>query len=167
MDYPKFKYIEDCHDILEYNKEGVQCQCCGKITNFYTEHIYCVEDIDVICDECIKSGFACKKFNGSFNEARKIDNIDAFNEIVHKTPRIPAFQEFIWPDCCNDMCKYLRLVRLATDKDLEDPAIIESLKETWKNQYITLDDLVKFHWADILLFQCTHCGKYYANLDQD
>ncbi|MBO5884510.1 MAG: hypothetical protein J6Q51_01810 [Clostridia bacterium] len=40
MDYPKFKYIEDSEEVLQYSKKGVKCQCCGKTVNFYNDFIY-------------------------------------------------------------------------------------------------------------------------------
>ena len=164
MDYPKFKYIEDSEEVLQYSKKGVKCQCCGKTVNFYNDFIYAEEDVDCICYDCIQSGLACEKFNGSFNEANQIENVEAYNEVVYKTPVIPTYQEFTWPDCCNDMCKYLRRF---TEEDLNDEKIMNDLQETYQDEYISFEELTTFPLEDILLFKCLHCGKHFVILDLD
>ena len=164
MEYPKFKYVANGEDVLQYDKNGVKCKCCGKVANFYTDFIYSEQEVDVICDECVKSGLACEKFDGTFNDANEIDNVEALDEIVHKTPVLPTYQEFIWPDCCNDMCKYLRRL---TKKDLKDAKIMQDLQQTYDDEFVSLEELKTFPSENILLFQCPHCSKHYVILDLD
>lgn len=164
MEYPKFKYVENSEEVLKYSKKGKKCECCGETSNFYTDFIYAEEDVSCICHECIQSGLACEKYDGSFNEANQIDNVDAYDEVVYKTPVIPTYQEFIWPDCCNDMCKYLRR---CTQDDFKNNKIMQDLEQTYQDEYVSLEELKTFPEENILLFQCLHCGKYFVILDLD
>ena len=164
MEYPKFKYVANGQDVLQYTKKGVKCDCCGKVANFYTDFIYAEQDVEAICDECVKSGLACEKFDGAFNEAGEIANEEAIDEIVHKTPVLPTYQEFIWPDCCDDMCVYLRR---CTKKDFNDTKIMQDLEKTYNDEFVSLDEVKNFPEENLLLFQCSHCGKHYIILDLD
>lgn len=164
MEYPKFKYVEDGKDVIKYSKEKLICQCCGKSTNFFTDFIYSELDIDVICADCVKSGLACATFQGFFNNTKKIRNIDAVNEITFRTPVLPSYQEFLWPDCCKDMCKYLR--RLSKN-NLKDEKIMKDVQETFKDEFVSFEELKTFPSDNLLLFQCLHCGKHHVILDLD
>ncbi len=73
---PTFKYHPDSLDTgaFEESKEGVICDCCGKTTHiFYTAPFFSVEDIEYLCPECVSSGKAAEKFDGSFQDNFSLD----------------------------------------------------------------------------------------------
>lgn len=168
MEYPKLKYVKDSKGFFDYSKEGVVCKCCGNNTHFYAFSIYSTEDIDVICYDCVVSGNACKKFNGTFNEVSKlIDNKEAMNEIIKKPPTIPAYQEIGWPTCCNDMCIYLGV---CSKEDLENEQIWNDIEETYDEddaKYIPLEELKEMNPSYLLLFKCPVCNKHRIVVDLD
>ena len=68
---PTFRYHPDPLDTgaFDESKEGVVCDCCGKTTHiFYTNPFFSIEDIAYLCPECIASGAAARKYNGSFQD---------------------------------------------------------------------------------------------------
>ena len=166
MEYPKFKYLENSEEFLNFSEEGVVCDCCGKTTNLFTDTMYTAEDINAICVDCIKSGEACEKFDGEFNTVSIINNKEATDELLHKTPAIHTFQEIDWPACCNDFCKFLRFF---TDDDYENEQIWEDLEETLENdeEYYTIEDIKDMDLSYLLLYKCEICGKYHIKIDVD
>ena len=164
MKFPKLKYIEDSSDVYEYSKEGKICQCCGKKANFYTTMIYCDDDIDVICQDCVVSGRACEKFDGYFNESEESGNFMAKDEVEICTPTLPTYQEVVWPACCNNYCKYLRRF---TKEDSKNETIMKSLEKTFDDEFVPFEDLKNYKGDYVILFKCEECGEYYAIVDMD
>ena len=74
---PAFRYHPDPLDTgaFEESAEGVVCDCCGKMTHiFYTNPFFSVEDIEHLCPECIASGEAARKYDGSFQDDCSLDD---------------------------------------------------------------------------------------------
>ena len=90
--------------------------------------------MNAICPECISSGEAAKIFNGTFNEATEINNVSAMEEVEKNTPGVMSFQYFVWPACCNDMCRYLRR---ASKQDFKNDKFWQDVAETYEE-----DDLM-------------------------
>ena len=76
---PKFKYHPYIYD-KEKVLDGVRfdnnvCQCCGNKTDVYVSTMYCCENIDCICMECVANGKAAEKYDGEFiQDAEKISD---------------------------------------------------------------------------------------------
>ncbi|MBQ8426069.1 MAG: CbrC family protein [Clostridia bacterium] len=166
MEYPIFKYMANAKEFLNYSEDGVVCDCCGKTTNIFTDNMYTAKRINAICVDCIKSGEACKKFDGEFNTVTIIDNKEAIDELVHKTPAIQTFQEIDWPACCNDFCKFLRIF---TDVDFENEQIWEDIKETFDEdeEGYSIDYVKEMDLSYLLLYKCEICGKHHIKIDVD
>ena len=164
MELPKFRYIEKCEDVLTISEKPVKCDCCGKETRVFASTMYTQQNVNSICVECIQSGLACEKFDGTFNNVPEIDNESAVLELSTKTPPLPTYQEIDWPDCCNDFCKFLRI---ATKNDLKNAKILNDLEETFDDDVFEVDELQKMNPNYLLLFQCTKCGKHYVEVDLD
>lgn len=84
---PKFKYHPNLYKSGEVEfQEGI-CNCCGQKVNAYITSMYCVEDVDCICLECVASGRAADKFDGTFIQgADPIDDEEKKNELFCRTP---------------------------------------------------------------------------------
>ena len=84
---PTFRYHPDPLDTgaFDESKEGVVCDCCGKTTHiFYTNPFFSIEDIAYLCPECIASGAAARKYNGSFQDDLSLDD-SRFNRRNNET----------------------------------------------------------------------------------
>lgn len=122
---PHFKYNPNVYKngMVEFGS-GI-CQCCGEKTNAYIQNIYAIEDIDCICMNCVSSGKAAHKFNGTYiQDADWIDNPIATEELYKKTPGYISWQGENWAACCNDYCEYIETVGT---KELEELGIAEQL----------------------------------------
>ena len=74
---PTFRYHPNPLETgaFEESADGVACDCCGKTTHiFYTGPFYAVEDIECLCPECISSGEAARKYDGSFQDDCSVDD---------------------------------------------------------------------------------------------
>ena len=165
---PVFKYNPNAYitGIVVFG-EAV-CQCCGKTVTAYTENMYTADDIDCICMECVASGAAAKRFNGTFiQDADPINNAEAKDELFHRTPGYFSWQGENWAACCNDYCEYLGTVGT---EELEELGIADEFFNSdgsygdWKN---VRQDLMKDGYVNGYLFRCLHCGKYHLRIDAD
>ena len=90
---PKFKYHPNIYD-GEKVIDGVEfgentCQCCGNKTEVYVTSMYCREDVDCICMECVASGKAAEKFDGQFiQDAEDISDEGKSEELFITAPGI-------------------------------------------------------------------------------
>ena len=137
-------------------------------TNAYIQNIYAIEDIDCICMNCVSSGKAAHKFNGTYiQDADWIDNPIATEELYKKTPGYISWQGENWAACCNDYCEYIGTVGT---KELEELGIAEQLFDE-DGSFDGYDNarqyLVKDGSFCGYLFQCFHCGKYHLRVDAD
>ena len=165
---PKFKYHPNVYEcgVVEFGKGT--CNCCGKEVEAYVQMMYTTEDVDCICMDCVASGKAAEKFDGSFiQDADSIDNEAASEELWCRTPGYLSWQGENWVACCNDYCEYIGTVGT---KELEELGIADELFEAdgsyegWKDarKYLTKDGSLCGY-----LFHCLHCGKYHLRVDAD
>lgn len=164
MNLPTFKYIENPEKILAYSDKPINCDCCGKEVHCYANSMYTQHQVNAICCDCIKDGSACKKFKGNFNDAIEMDNASAMEELLTRTPPLPTYQNFFWPECCEDFCKFLRV---CSPSDLKDEKILSDLKETYDEEEVSFEELSLINPYYILLFQCLKCGKHHIIIDFD
>ena len=114
---PTFRYHPNPLETgaFEESKEGVVCDCCGKMTHiFYTNPFFSVEDIAYLCPECIASGEAARKYDGSFQDDFSVDDgvddPEKLDELIHRTPGYCGWQQEYWRAHCGDYCAYLGYV---------------------------------------------------------
>ena len=165
---PKFYYHPNVYenDIVEF-KKGI-CDCCGKEAKAYLGMMYTKEHVDCICMECVASGEAAKKFNGSFIEdAEDVSDPKKREELFSKTPGYVSWQGEHWLACCDDYCEFIGDAGI---KELEKlDSCEEVLKECSKNYDWEYDDLKRDLTAGGTmagyLFKCKHCGKYHLYVD--
>ena len=168
---PNFTYIDDPRFVCNTVRFAKKCNCCGTKTNIiYTNGMYCGEDVDLLCPQCIISGEASKKYNGFFNDvefADCIDNQPAKEELAKRTPTLNTWQDVQWVDCCNDYCRF---VKYLAPEDFENQEIFLSVQQTYKGESVPFENLktvCEKSTANILLFQCRVCKKYYIRVDLD
>ncbi len=171
---PEFKYHPNplATGAFEQCKEGVICDCCGKTTNIYYEApFYTVDDIDYLCPNCIASGDAAKKFDGTFQDDYSVDDgvedIDKLDELIHRTPGYCGWQQEYWRAHCGDYCAFIGYVGAAElkalgvmEEVLDDSLWDEEQKELIRNS-------VNGGSFQCYLFQCLHCGKHMLWMDVD
>lgn len=171
-----FKYHPNVWEIGVFSKsvngEIVTCQCCDGKTEYYLEKMYCKEDIECVCPECVASGKAAEKFNGTFiqdAEIDKVDSVEKIDELMKRTPGYISWQGEYWLACCNDFCQYIGEVGI---DDLKKMGIAEQVISDYEkdNPYNYYEDCMEYLGNGIMqgyLFQCLHCGKYRLWVDAD
>lgn len=88
---PKFKYHPNVYD-KEKVLDAVQfdnnvCQCCGNKTDVYVSTMYCSEEVDCICMECVANGKAAEKYDGEFIQyAEEISDEEKRTELFRRIP---------------------------------------------------------------------------------
>lgn len=174
LSLPTFQYHPDplYTGAFEESKEGVVCDCCGKTIHiFYTGPFFSVEDISYLCPECIASGEAARKYNGSFQDNSSlddsVDNPEKLDELIHRTPGYSGWQQEYWRAHCGDYCAFLGYVGIrelqalgVLEEVLDDPMWDEEQKEMIRKS-------VNGGHLQCYLFQCLHCGKHLLWMDVD
>ncbi len=167
-----FKYHPNVYDneVVIYGS-GV-CDCCNKEVQAYCDSMYCRENVECICLDCIKSGAAAEKFNGTFSdlpEALVTDEAKT-DELLKRTPGYANWQGESWKTCCDDYCAFLGDVG---SKELDELGLFDEFvapyardekeKEEIRNALKKIDEGSMVGY----LFQCLHCGKYKYDTDCD
>jgi Uncharacterized protein conserved in bacteria len=163
-----FKYHPNLYesDILEKGERV--CDCCGKTVSIYYGRMYCKEDVNCLCLDCVSSGNAARKFNGGFiqdGESEKIIDEEKKKELFERTPGYISWQGEYWLVCCKDFCAYIGEVGT---KELEVMGIADEvfLEYDARGEYGNAREyLVKGGIMAGYLFQCLHCGKYHLWVD--
>lgn len=167
---PSFKYSPNLESIgILDNKENT-CECCGDRVAKTISHMYCVDEIQCICLNCVSNGKAAEKFDGDFIQDAEHDLVtdpEKINELFQRTPGYISWQGEYWLAHCQDFCAYLGEVGT---KELEELGIADQVIA----EYEALDEyedirpyLTKAGSMCGYLFQCLHCGKYRLWVDAD
>lgn len=169
----QFKYHPNVYelDIFFKAEEGKfpVCECCGRETEYSYEMMYCVDSIDCLCPECIASGRAAEKFDGSFiqdAEDHKVNDVEKQQELYERTPGYHSWQGEEWLACCGDYCAFIGY----TDMDkLNEMGIADEVLEKFDEdtREFICDALTENGPIYGYLFRCLHCGKYHLGTDAD
>lgn len=171
---PTFRYHPNpiATGAFEESEEGVACDCCGEITHIYYEGpFYSVDDIEYLCPQCIASGEAARKFNGSFQDDLSlddgVDDAEKLDELIHRTPGYSGWQQEYWRAHCGDYCAYLGNVGA---RELRALGVLEEVLDDsmWDDeQKEMIQESVNGGHLQCYLFQCLHCGKHLVWMDFD
>lgn len=167
-DIISFKYHPNLYnnDVLK-RSIGV-CDCCGQKVEEYVESMYCKEKVKCICLQCISSGKAAKKFDGTFvQDAMPLDDTEKKEELFCRTPGYISWQGEYWLTCCNDYCAFVDNVGT---KELEEYGIADEVIKEYegRNEYTDIREKLKKDGSLCgYLFRCLHCGKYHLWVDAD
>lgn len=168
---PKFEYHPNIYtnDIIEF-KNGV-CNCCGKEVKAYIEHIYCTENVDCICLNCVSNGTAAERFDGEFiQDAQEISDSEKKEILFNRTPGYFTWQGEYWLACCDDYCEFIGYVG---EKELNELEIAdEVINEYCENFQLEEPDFLKENLTAKgsvagYLFRCKHCKKYHLYVDMN
>lgn len=172
---PTFPYCSDPlgTGLFKALREPVICECCGKSTPiFYDGSFYAVENISVLCPDCIHSGLACEKFDGdlivhytteNFNPDDLAEKIDT---LTHRTPSYTAWQEAVWASHCGDFCDFVGYADWKRVKPLIEQNQLDYTEEgladhPYLHHLSTNGSFVGY------LFQCKKCSHYVLHADND
>ena len=82
--------------------------------SYYTGPFYSVDEIAYLCPECIASGEAARKYDGSFQDDFSVDDgvddPEKLDELIHRTPGYSGWQQEYWRAHCGDYCAFLGYV---------------------------------------------------------
>ncbi len=153
------------------NDKTVKCDCCGKVTDvYYDGPFYSVENVEFLCPECIASGAAAEKFDGSFQDSESVDEVsghDKLNELTLRTPGYCGWQQEYWLAHCDDYCAFMGYYKWS---DLESEGLVEEITETYREDIccVPFEDAVRhIKNNDCYLFKCLNCGKHFVYIDFD
>lgn len=176
MEEIKFRYHPNVWSMNVFSKrddgQTSVCQCCGQETEYYLEKMYCRANIECLCPECVASGKAAEKFNGTFIQDAEFDQVsdkEKIDELKRRTPGYVSWQGEYWLACCDDFCQYIGEVGI---EDLEEMGIAEQVISDYEedNSDDYYEDCMEYLGNGIMhgyLFRCSHCGKYRLWVDAD
>ena len=165
---PQFLYSPNCYVDDAFDKAGDgderTCGCCGVKSTYYYRGFYSRENVDWLCPECISSGRAAAKFDGSFIQDAEttISDGSKTERLFKQTPGYVTWQGEYWLTCCDDYCTFLGDAGM---KELEEMGIVdEVLAEYGAQDAFSLDDVKRcLHKNGDMagyLFHCEKCGKH-------
>ena len=130
-----------------------------------------MEDIECLCPECISSGEAARKYDGSFQDDCSVDdgveNPAQLDELTHRTPGYSGWQQEYWRAHCGDYCAYLGPVGA---RELRALGVLEDVLDDpmWDDEHKEMiQKSVNGGHLQCYLFQCLHCGKHLVWMDFD
>ena len=136
-----------------------------------TGPFYAVEDIECLCPECISSGEAARKYDGSFQDDCSVDDgvedPARLDELIHRTPGYSGWQQEYWRAHCGDYCAYLGHVGA---RELRALGVLEDVLDDpmWDDEHKEMiQESVNGGHLQCYLFQCLHCGKHLVWMDFD
>ena len=113
---PKFKYHPDPIATEMIQESKVRCPVCSQETGYeYVGPFYARSEVEGICPWCIKNGKAAEKYDLEFVDPYHIDQVnneEAIEELIRRTPGVYFPQEDTWPAHCGDYCIILGGERL-------------------------------------------------------
>ncbi|MBR4777032.1 MAG: CbrC family protein [Lachnospiraceae bacterium] len=168
MKRPFFKYNPNVYSTEYVVKAKGKCQCCGGEVDEYVETMYCKENVECICLNCVASGEAAKKFDGSFVQgAMPLDDDEKKKELFCRTPGYLSWQGEYWLTCCNDYCAFIGEVGIEELNELGIADEVINEYETNNNCVLEREQLVKGGDICGYLFKCLHCEKYHLWVDMN
>jgi uncharacterized protein CbrC (UPF0167 family) len=142
----EYKYFRDPKN-FSYLKDGnSECSICGNKELLFDARMYCGEqDIECICDDCLKAGKLIKldvsanevNIDEIMNNATDKESADKkINEIIYMTPKLPSWQELWWPYLNDDFCVFLKIASKQDFIGFKKPeeTFINSFSDDVKNQ---------------------------------
>jgi uncharacterized protein len=188
-----YRYFRLPHAFSSYSAAPQECHFCRQARPGYRRPFYGEAEIDFVCEPCLVAGRLAEvdaftndadlrslregveRLHPEFDPAA----VDAYcrertHELVHRTPGLVTWQDFLWPAHCDDYCVFLAEVgkpsvaRLAADGDgprflathLQDPPpwapgqLWEALRPD------SPADARLAYPVAFYLFQCRRCGGY-------
>ena len=148
-------------------------EAAGKLIamDYDTGPFYAVEDIECLCPECISSGEAARKYDGSFQDDCSVDDgvedPARLDELIHRTPGYSGWQQEYWRAHCGDYCAYLGHVGA---RELRALGVLEDVLDDpmWDDEHKEMiQESVNGGHLQCYLFQCLHCGKHLVWMDFD
>lgn len=169
---PHFTYYDPIAAAKVFAASELACDVCGVARGLvYTSSFFSLEDEPTICANCVASGAAARKFDGSFHdcgqtwEPRNLAEdiagpvpAEVLAEIRDRTPAYESWQENEWLFHCSDAALF-RGDASAEEVAKADPpsrawweAVNERPREEELNGYAPGQAL------GVYRFDCRHCG---------
>ncbi len=167
---PEFDYISNdaLNQIFNYNNKKQHCQCCGKVSEYlYGGPLYCEEDVERLCPECIKSGKAANDFKGTFVDIDEVKNVDktALEILSKKTPGYDSYQDVIWNYCCKvpsefqGIFSWEEVTTIGIEQEVKN-AILENQDFIFYDvKFEEFIEILDDEAAQLVVFKCKHCNK--------
>lgn len=165
-----FKYNVNAYKNGVIQQGDFVCGCCQQKVEYGYKHMYAENRPSVICVECLASGEAARKFDGSFVQSantRAVSDPAKIDELFHRSPGYPSWQGEYFPACCNDFCSFIDDVGT---EELEQMGIADELFADYKKRGgdpSVREELIAVGPVAGYLFQCLHCKQYHLHIDRE
>lgn len=124
-----FRYFALPHSFSTYTRKPHKCDFCGQKLPVYEGVFYGEEDAEFCCEPCLLTGRLAEKglFTNDASTSRLAARVAAVytnwspaersayvrervQELKHRTPHLPTWQDWDWPVHCDDFCRFERIV---------------------------------------------------------
>ena len=170
---PIFKYHPEPIKTGAFKTDKIViCECCGKKTAvYYSAPFFAIEEIEFLCPECIKTGKANAKFDGTFQDDCACDEVgdkEKLNELCTRTPGYCGYQQEYWPAHCDDYCAFIGYVGWDEISQIGIEAEITTDLTEKGYPISTIAEHLKIGGSmQGYLFRCLVCNKYRLHIDCD
>lgn len=174
-DLPVFRYHGAPYALGMIESCNGECPSCDQARGYgYTGNVY-GDQHDGICPWCIADGSAAERLNVSFNHSHQLPEdvqlpAAVTDELFHRTPGFPSWQDRIWLCHCNDVCRFLGDLSVEEARE-PDWNAVERLMAAYGtpslDRSMWLEMVEHYHVADpsIFKFVCCHCSAVFYQID--
>jgi uncharacterized protein CbrC (UPF0167 family) len=169
---PRFKYHPDPLATGAIERDRTHCPVCDQERAYvYTGPSYGRQRVEGICPWCLADGAAAARFGLEFTTPHSYAlDVEAQDELLHRTPGYTPWQEQDWPDHHGDYCAFVgyvgwaEIAPLAAD-DLR--ADIDEMKRSLQLTQAEIEEWVNGSDLQGYLFRCLICGHHRLLYDLD
>jgi hypothetical protein len=188
----EFKYVEDYERCAVELDNDTPCAVCGDADELRWRRFSSVKEVGAVCVQCVARGFPDWVHQGRDGDADELrqqlrelhpdwsaDQVDtdakAKNaELARRTPPILSWQDWAWPACCGDYCRFLQhagqpdITELAKHRRLSDG--VELLRQSLVEAKPSAEEVWSFlppkrvtaasNWGtQAYVFKCLTCKR--------
>jgi len=179
MELPVFRYHPDPIASGSIIESDERCHCCGVQRGFiYRASVYWEGRwTPALCPWCIADGAAHKKYDASFNDTSNLEGngiaANIVDEVAHRTPSFPSWQQERWLACCADAAAFLDRAGYAEIQarhpKFEGPIMKYFVDDLGLDREVAgrlLRELrVDLGGPTVCIFECLHCKSQKAYID--
>jgi uncharacterized protein CbrC (UPF0167 family) len=190
-----YRYFRFPHDFSTYIREPKKCDLCGETKAGFGGPFYGLKKIEFVCEKCLNEGRLTevdgftndgnvgeisrqlKEIFPNLSDLERGEMVEARNdELIHRTPHLVTWQDFLWPAHCGDFCCFIKeagkpdLLLIAPEEKVhslfDGDGDEKSFNFIWEciRPDSPSDNSIAYS-VGVYLFQCLQCQKYFIVYD--